>query len=340
MTIRIATWNVNGLRSLILDDLMSAKFKKGATKTEIHLDSNLGKLLDQYDPNVICFQETRCDEDTMNRFVIPGWKIYSSSSESQTPSRTGNRYSGTSVWLRDSLGEEPTEIVTRIPTLAEPITEADREGRFMALHFEKWVLINTYVPNAGTNYTYRTERWDPAMLLYLRSLRATGKAIVWVGDLNVAPTPLDVYFGDPTTASHKDAKRLRKIHGGDTPALREAYWDTPAMRGETPDTSPGFTVAERRGFQGFLEEGYVDAWRHQNPERDFSDYSYYSLRIPTCRPNNLGWRIDHVLVDEAHIGCISDCRVLTGVGGDTKTREGVGKYGSDHVPVCCSFNLE
>lgn len=344
--LRIVTWNINGLRSLIVDDLPSAKFRKGQIKTEIKPDSNLGHLFETYQPNILCFQETRSSQETMDRFQIPDWRIYSSSSELPTPSRSGNRYSGVSIWLHTDL-PEPKKVINRLPTLPEPEESGDLEGRFIALDFGEWVLWNTYVPNAGTNYKYRTERWDPAITQYLADLRREGRMVVWVGDLNVAPTPRDVYFGDPLTTPQ--GKRFLERWGGpkpDNPAykaqlevLRDIYWTTPRMQGTGPQAELGFTRAEREGFRGFLAQGYVDAWRHTHPLTDYDGFSYWSLRCPTHRPANRGWRIDHVLVDSAHINKVTDCRNLPLVGTLTKARTGVGKYGSDHGPVGVVIDL-
>ena len=165
---KIASWNVNGIRSYIVDDLPSSKFK---TKLEIAPDSNLGHLIQLYNPNIICFQETRCSKENMLKFNIPGWTIYSSSSQGEG-GRGPNRYSGVSIWVHDILGlGKPNNIYDILPSLSQPLTVNDVEGRFLALEFPNFTIINTYVPNAGTNFTYRTARWDPAMLSYLTSLR-------------------------------------------------------------------------------------------------------------------------------------------------------------------------
>lgn len=345
-TLRIATWNINGLRSLIVDDLPSGKFRAGQVKTEIKPDSNLGHLLQTYQPNILCFQETRCDEATLDRFQLPGWRLYSSSSQLEVPSRKGNRYSGVSVWVHTDL-PEPKSVIRQLPTLTEPLQPGDLEGRFIALDFGDWVLWNTYVPNAGTNYAYRTERWDPAITQYLAQLREQNRMVVWVGDLNVAPTPRDVYFGDPLTTPQ--GKRLVERWGGPQPnnsayqqqlqIIREAHWSTPKMKGVGPLAEAGFTQAEREGFQGFLKQGYVDVWRHLHPDTDYSGFSYWSLRVPTLRPTNRGWRIDHILIDQEHIDLVQDCQNLPEIGTRTKYRDSVGKYGSDHGPVCVTLQL-
>ena len=186
--IRIASWNVNGIRSYIFNNQASGKFKG---ISEIASDSNLQHLLDTTDSNVICFQETRCGQEKMANIKLEGWNIYSSSSEGEG-GRSKDRYSGVAIMIKTELGE-PESVVVNLPTLEPPTDCSDREGRFIALDFIDYQIINTYVPNAGTNFNYRTQRWDPAMLEYLNSLE---KRVIWVGDMNIARTPYDLCLGN------------------------------------------------------------------------------------------------------------------------------------------------
>ena len=175
--IRISSWNVNGIRSYIFNNKPSAKFK---TIDAIDPESNLQQLLDESDSNVICFQETRCGLDNMAKFQIPDWKVYSSSSQG-SGGRSGNRYSGVSIWVHTSLVQhlgDPIKVIDILPTLTEPHHEGDLEGRFLALIYENVTIINTYVPNSGTNFTYRTERWDPSMLAFLDGEQRTERMLL------------------------------------------------------------------------------------------------------------------------------------------------------------------
>ncbi len=339
-TLRVASWNVNGLRSYIVDDLASTKFK---TKTQIDPESNLGHLLELYQPNVICFQETRCGPDNMSKFQIGDWKVFSSSSQG-TGGRSGNRYSGVSIWVAADLGE-PDEILESLPTLTAPLETGDQEGRFMALVYPQFTVINTYVPNSGTNFTYRTQRWDPAMLQYLISEREKGRMTVWVGDLNVARTPYDVHFGD---VAHTP-KGLKLLKSELTPELAAEQLETltqqmhtsPAMQGIGDQVPAGFTRQERDGIESILAAGYVDSYRHLHPIKSgvYDGFTWWNLRVPAYRPNNRGWRIDYVIVDQDHLDKLVDCRVLPEVGTKTHTRETPKKYGSDHAPICATFKL-
>lgn len=68
-----------------------------------------------------------------------------------------------------------------------------------------------------------------------------------------------------------------------------------------------------------LGAGFVDTWRHFNPETE-GVYSWWSYRFK-AREKNAGWRIDYFLVSERFAPRVKDARILTDV------------FGSDHCPV-------
>ncbi len=66
--------------------------------------------------------------------------------------------------------------------------EHDEEGRTITVEFDKFFLVNTYVPNSGValdRLAYRTTSWDVDLLAHLKQLDAK-KPIIWTGDLNVS----------------------------------------------------------------------------------------------------------------------------------------------------------
>jgi AP endonuclease 1 len=85
--------------------------------------------------------------------------------------------------------------------------------------------------------------------------------VIWTGDINVAPTALDL--ANPKTNWNK---------------------------------TPGYTEAETRAFKKILEpqedgqRKMVDVWRHLHPE--LRHYTYFSYRF-NCRAKGIGWRLDH-----------------------------------------------
>ena len=94
---KIISWNVNGIRSRIFNDNTSNQI--GKVKT-IYPENNspIEKIL-EYDPDIICLQETRCDMTQGNRFKIQGYKSYFNCSTLEG-ARSSNRYSGTCVFIK------------------------------------------------------------------------------------------------------------------------------------------------------------------------------------------------------------------------------------------------
>jgi exodeoxyribonuclease III len=315
--LNIISWNVNGLRSFIINNKPCSKFREGS---EIDPESNLAELITKTDANILCFQETRCGQDKMSLFNIPDWDIYSSSSEG-TGGRAPNRYSGVSIWINKSLGK-PQNIYNILPTLTD-LTPSDKEGRFIALQFSNFIVINTYVPNAGTNMEYRTCRWDPAMKCYLELLKSQPLPVFWIGDLNCALTPYDVWFGQYRNRKKLEGEELVKYHSTDK------------MKGN--NSSPGFTLIEREGLNNILKAGYIDCWRHQNGKNIFGGYTWWNQKIPQFRLSDKGWRIDYIITREQDIDKMISFKRLPEIG--LKSKYISNKFGSDHCPITASFAL-
>lgn len=144
--------------------------------------------------------------------------------------------------------------------------EHDSEGRIITLDFPLFSLSNLYVPNSGQKLerlTYRTDSWDKHLLEFIQKKQKTrGVPIMWLGDLNVAHTNLEVW--------NDGAKHLPK--------------------------QAGVTPQERASFQEQLDAGFVDAFRHLHPEAK-GHYSYWSQRAGNREPNK-GLRLDYFICSQ------------------------------------------
>jgi exodeoxyribonuclease III len=162
---------------------------------------------------------------------------------------------------------------------------SDDEGRVLQLDFGKIRIINAYFPS-GTSGDERQDfkyKWLDEFFIYLKKLRKKYPQLVLCGDYNIAHREIDIH----------DPKGNKK--------------------------SSGFLPEERAWMDKFLDSGFVDSFRHINP--DPHHYSWWSQRFPSVRLQNKGWRIDYITTTDVLKNNIKDARILPDV-----------KH-SDHCPV-------
>ena len=269
--INIISWNLNGIRSNILS---STPFpKKGSVP--ISSDSNLGLLISKYNPDIICFQETRCPIDIWSRIEFKYEFTYLNFSTSKNKGR-GCGYSGTGVLSR----YEPLNVTYNLET----DKGVDNEGRVITLEYEEFYLVNVYTPNSGTNEDYRINDWDHSMKKHIIKLEKN-KPVILLGDMNVC---------------HKETDLHKKM-----PNAKQRI--------------AGLLPEERMNFSQYINIGMIDTFRYIH--NDLAKYTWWSPLRKSNRENNLGWRIDYILVSKALEQNIKESQVLDDV------------YGSDHCPI-------
>lgn len=247
---KIISWNINGIRAV--------------TKKDFFKDiSNL-------DPDVLCLQETKAQDKEVEKALMDmtDYHRFYNSAE-----RKG--YSGVAVLSKT----KPLSV-----TYDMGVAEHDDEGRIICAEFEDFYLVNTYVPNSGSELVrldYR-KTWDVDFLNYLKNLEKT-KPVILCGDLNVAHKAIDL---------KNDKANYNK--------------------------TAGYTQAEIDGMDNLINEGFVDTYRHFNP--DTIAYTYWSYRFQ-ARERNTGWRLDYFLVSNPLVEKINKVEILAEY------------YGSDHCPI-------
>jgi exodeoxyribonuclease-3 len=160
----------------------------------------------------------------------------------------------------------------------------DVEGRVLATRFLDFTLINGYFPNGQRGQDrveYKILFYD-ALLAFCQELCATGQSLIVCGDFNTAHQPIDL-----------------------------------ARPKENVNTS-GFLPEERAALGRWLENGFVDVFRHLHP--DAEEYTWWTYRF-NARARNVGWRIDYFMVSSDLLPRVQEAHIL----GDVK--------GSDHCPV-------
>jgi exodeoxyribonuclease-3 len=120
-------------------------------------------------------------------------------------------------------------------------------------------IVNTYVPQGhrvGTDRYQFKLAWFERVRRYFDERLDPAKPAIWLGDLNVAPEPIDVYHPD--------------------------------RRGNDPD----FHIAAREAYRRAVGWGFTDVFRALHPDR--VQYTYWDY-FRNAYANNWGWRIDHIL---------------------------------------------
>lgn len=300
LTMKVITWNVNGIRSRIFNRKTSAQIAK---QDEILPEegSPMHNIIKNHDPDFICLQETRCSVSNSQKFKIPGYKSVFNQSDS-VGAREANRYSGTCIFYKKSYS--PLWIEYQFPGYT------DNEGRIIILHFSNFTIINVYTPNSGTNFNNRLD-WQSAALLYLKTLP---NPVIYTGDMNVAWRDSDVHFRVTDSPTYKS-----KVEENLVGFLPEERDFVPEL------LSIGYTDAYT-----LYESNY-------SPMDGFTYWDARSKKIeglPGARFNKHGWRIDYHFVKDFKV---LECCALYSTGteyinlGDSQC--------SDHCPVYGHFMI-
>ena len=155
---KIISWNVNGIRAVI---------KKG-----------FYDFMDDYNPDIICLQETKASEDQVDLKLDEYPYKYWNAAEKKG-------YSGTAIFSKI----KPISITNDIG-----IDKHDQEGRVITAEFNNFFLVTVYTPNSKRELLrldYRQKEWDIDFLKYLKDLEKS-KPVVFCGDLNVAHKEIDL----------------------------------------------------------------------------------------------------------------------------------------------------
>lgn len=242
-------------------------------------------FLQAHQPDVLCLQETKAERGQIE-IDLPGYHEYWNSAVKKG-------YSGTAIFSKQKplnvINGFPEDFAKRFKFADELQRDSAGEGRVMTAEFGKFFVVTVYTPNAKDDLSrlpLRFEHWDPAFLAYCKQLEKN-KPVIFCGDLNVAHTELDLANPKPN-------------------------------RGKK-----GFTDEERKGFQNFVDAGFVDTFRLFTQGN--GHYSWWS-HFANSRARNVGWRIDYVLVSEKLRPAVKTAAIHADV------------LGSDHCPVSITLD--
>lgn len=155
-TMKLISWNVNGLRACL---------GKGFTDAFEALDADF-----------FCLQETKLQAGQVT-LDLPGYHQFWNYAEKKG-------YSGTAIFAK----KEPLSV-----RLGLGVPELDTEGRLITLEYENFFLVTCYTPNAQPELARIDHRlrWEDAFRDYLMGLDEK-KPVLVCGDLNVAFSEIDL----------------------------------------------------------------------------------------------------------------------------------------------------
>ena len=152
---KIATWNVNGIRS------RQAQFLE---------------WIENEKPDVVCLQELKASPAQIPEQIcnLSGYWCYW---------HGAGAYSGVGLHLR-------RETFPDQPQFTHPTF--DSETRIVEVRVGDTVYASAYVPNGGKDYAAKLQ-FMQSLIDYARLLRDSGTKLVLCGDMNIARTDMDVH---------------------------------------------------------------------------------------------------------------------------------------------------
>lgn len=144
--------------------------------------------------------------------------------------------------------------------LGTGIEHMDFEGRNIRADFGELSVMSFYMPS-GTNAIRIPHKfmYMDDFHQYVHELRKERPNLIVCGDYNICHQPIDIH----------DPVRNKNVSG--------------------------FLPHERNWLDVFINEGFIDSFRHFNKEPH--QYTWWS-NFGNARANNKGWRIDYILVSE------------------------------------------
>ena len=220
---KIATFNVNSIRKRV---------------------AVVAQWLNQHQPDILCLQETKAQDSDFPVEAFSGLGYH-------LTYRGMKAYNGVAVFSRT----EPEMVSYGL----DKGRDTD-EPRLIHVTIQGIPVINTYVPQGfkidSPKYQYKL-KWFKRLRDYFSKHLSPEQPAIWCGDMNVAPTAIDV---------HHPEKHLTHVC---------------------------FHQDAQRAYQKTVAWGFVDVFRLHYPDRQ--QFTFWDYRQPPAVLHNRGWRIDHIL---------------------------------------------
>ena len=222
IVLKVASFNANGIRARM--PILMEWTKKEA-------------------PDVLCIQETKVQDPDFPEAPFDDQGYHCSFKGEKS-------YNGVAILSR----RKPEKV-----TIGFQIEDASEEARLIMCRINGIAIVNTYVPQGqdpdSDKFIYKLN-WLKRLKAYFDQHFTPQDSLIWTGDFNIAPEPIDVY---------------------------------------DPDTLLGsvcYHPKEHETLKAVKEWGFVDVFRRHNSEP--KQYTFWDYRIPNSLKRGLGWRIDHL----------------------------------------------
>jgi exodeoxyribonuclease-3 len=197
----------------------------------------------EHNPDVICLQETKVQD---HDFPVEAFR----SAGYHAAFRGMKGYNGVATLSR----QEPERVLHGMHEGAD-----NEDVRILQTVVGGIAIVNTYVPQgysiSSDKYAFKLA-WFSRMRRYFETQLVPGAPAIWLGDLNVAPEPIDVYHPE---------KRVNDVD---------------------------FHIDARNAYKEAVAWGFIDVFRKLHPDQ--VQYTYWDY-FRNAFERNFGWRIDHIL---------------------------------------------
>lgn len=214
--------------------------------------------LEEHEPDILAIQETKVEDDKFPRqdFEDLGYELALNGQKSWNGVATLSRQPIQSV--RKGFGDD------LFP----------EDARILSVEIGGIVVINTYVPNGSAvgsdKFNYKL-RWLERFNRLLRENYRPDQPLIWLGDINIAPKPEDVYDSP-------------KVYGG-----------------------VGHHPEEMRLLEQITSFGLEDVFRKLTPGP--GHYTYWDFVVPNAVKRRIGWRIDHIYATKPLADLVRNCTI-------------------------------
>jgi len=193
-------------------------------------------------PDILAIQETKVMDSQFpaEAFKNAGYNVCFSGQKA---------YNGVAFVLKINPGK-----------VSSGFSDKTEKSRLLRIRYGNVHIINTYVPQGrdveSEHYQYKLE-WLRRLSELIKREYKPEDNVIWLGDLNIAPEPMDVH--DPA-----------KLKGQEC-----------------------FNVELTALLKDICSWGLYDVFRKHHPEPE--QYTFFDYRTWGAVDRKLGWRLDHIL---------------------------------------------